>query len=241
MSAPLLTARDVGIAGRIPPLDLDLMPGTLTALIGPNGSGKTSLLRALAGAEADCSGAVAFAGRPRDGLTPVQRARTLAYLPPTRSLKWPIPVIDLVRLGPVEIPRRRAEAMLRATGLSTLSTRPADRLSTGELARAQFARAIAPGATLWLFDEPFANLDPHWQFRLIGALRRLKARGGAALVIVHDLSLLTSFDRALMIGDGRIAADGAPDAITTGETFRTLFSLSEAEAEIIAVGRRSSP
>ncbi|HVF83692.1 MAG TPA: ATP-binding cassette domain-containing protein, partial [Sphingomicrobium sp.] len=101
---------------------------------------------------------------------------------------------------------------------------PVDRLSTGERARVLLARALAPRPRLLLLDEPLSNLDPYWVLRTLEVVQGATALGAAALVSVHDLTLLSHFDHALLVHDGRMVLAGPPAEVCAstrfGETFR---------------------
>lgn len=237
----LIAASALAVPHRLVPTDLAIDAGEIVALIGPNGSGKTSLLRALVGAEPRASGTVLLGGNPLTALAPAQRARRVAFLPTSRDLAWPIPARDLVRFSPAPIADARVDGLLHLIELADKADRPADRLSTGERTRLLFARAIAAQPPLWLLDEPFANLDPYWVLRLATALDQHRDDAGGALVALHDLALLSRFDRVLMIDGGRIVADAPPPDILASLAFRSLFRLSADQAQAIAGGRRSSP
>ncbi|TMJ16124.1 MAG: ABC transporter ATP-binding protein [Alphaproteobacteria bacterium] len=204
MSA-LVTARGLALAKRLAPLDLELRAGELACLIGPNGSGKTSLLHAVAGIGSP-SGEVRI-----DGTDPwrVGPQGLLSYLPATREVSWPMLARDVVALGGASAAEvGEAIALL---DLDALAGRRMDRLSTGERSRVLIARALAGRPKLLLLDEPTANLDPLWQLKLMGTLRRLASDGRALLVAMHDLDLAGRFaDRLILMDSGRVAADGAP-------------------------------
>ena len=104
---PLLEANALSLGTRLPPLDLSSAGGEMIALVGPNGGGKTSLLRALAGVEG-ASGSVRIDGEALDGLAEARRRRLLAFLPASREIAWPIAVRDVIALG-----LARPESMLQ--------------------------------------------------------------------------------------------------------------------------------
>lgn len=227
MSA-LVSARGVSLAARLLPTDLDLEAGTLTALVGPNGSGKTSLLHALARIGRP-GGTVRIAGHDPARAGPGQRARLLSFLPAWRDVKWPLGARDLIALGGAT-PQEVDQAMRRLDVLG-FEERRTDRLSTGERSRILIARALSTTPTLLLLDEPTANLDPLWQIRLAEMLRE-EVRGlpRAALVALHDLDAAADYaDRMLVMDGGRIAADGPPAAVLDSSVMPQVFGIRRSE------------
>jgi iron complex transport system ATP-binding protein len=195
-------ARALSLAGRLFGVDLDLAPGELACLVGPNGSGKTSLLHALAGI-GNPAGEVRIGGVNPHSAGPATRPHLLTFLPASRDVHWPLLGRDLIALG-------GGGALPEALALDELLDRRVDRLSTGERSRILIARALAPRPKLLLLDEPTANLDPLWQIRLMEMLKaELRSEGRAALVAIHDLDAAERYaDRILVINGGRIAAEG---------------------------------
>jgi iron complex transport system ATP-binding protein len=203
----ILRASGLALPGRLFDVALEIDDGDLVCLVGPNGSGKTSLLHALAGIGGP-AGDVAIAGVDPRRLGPGLRPAFLTYLPAARDLPWPLLARDLIALG-------GGDADFPALELATLLGRRIDTLSTGERSRVLIARALAPRPKLLLLDEPTANLDPLWQIRLMELVRaELKGggqaeRGRAALVAIHDLDAAALYaDRILVMDRGRIAAEG---------------------------------
>jgi iron complex transport system ATP-binding protein len=198
----ILKASNLSLPGRLFDVAIEIGDGELVCLVGPNGSGKTSLLHALAGIGRP-SGQVAVAGVDPRGLGPALRPQYLTYLPAARDLPWPLLARDLIALG-------GGGGDFAALELSPLLDRRIDTLSTGERSRVLIARALAPRPRLLLLDEPTANLDPLWQIRLMALVRdELKGGGRAALVAIHDLDAAALHaDRILVMDEGRIAAEG---------------------------------
>lgn len=238
-----LVARQVGIAGRLEPTDLDVDAGELVALVGPNGGGKTSLLRALARIES-ATGVVAIDGEDVD-LTPLARRRQLlSFLPASRDVTWPISARDVIALGFDQPDRDRIAELIDQFELTKLAGRPVNRLSTGERARVLAARALASRPKVLLLDEPLSNLDPYWVMRFLEIFRAAAASGQAVLVALHDLGQLHHFDRALLIADGKVQMDETPADLVASERFETIFRIRPADRgwEIRKPeDRRSSP
>jgi iron complex transport system ATP-binding protein len=218
----LLAAGKVGLAGRLEPADFRMEAPELVCLVGPNGSGKTSLLHALARIGRP-SGEVRIDGRRPEALVPAERRRLLSYLPASRDVAWPLAAEDVVRLGAVEA--EAAEA-IAALDLAAFARRRVDRLSTGERSRVLIARALAPRPRLLLLDEPVANLDPLWQLRLMEILRVAVAGGQGAVVAMHDLDLAARYaDRLVLMEKGAIVADGGPAAMLESTRLSEVFGI----------------
>lgn len=230
-----LTAR---LGGRqvLETVDFSLAGGEMVGLLGPNGAGKTTLLRCLAGLLAPATGEVTLDGRPLDRWDRAARARQIAYLPQGGECHWPISVRDLVTLGrlpyrtgwtrPTEADRAAVERAIAFVDVADLAGRPADRLSGGEKARVLLARALAGEPPLILADEPISGLDPAHRLEVMGLLRRLTESGTAVVVVLHDLTLAARYcHRLVLMQDGRVAADGPPDAVLTAQALGRVFGI----------------
>jgi zinc/manganese transport system ATP-binding protein len=170
-----------------PPLDIELQEGSFTAVIGANGSGKSSLLKVMAGLQKPLSGKVARSAPHKTGLS---------FLPQQQHLdrQFPISLQELVTAGfwgskqSSEQRRRRLRAVLEDWCLSGLEQRPLMALSGGELQRALLARLSLADAPLLLLDEPHAALDEHGQALLWKHLHAWHAEGRTLVVVCHDLA-----------------------------------------------------
>lgn len=225
--SPLIEASGLVIEGRLHASSIAARPGELVCLVGPNGSGKTSLLHAIAGIGGP-AGEVRIDGHDPRRAGPDERRRLLSYLPATRDIAWPLAARDLIALG---LPGGKGEAEIdRIVGelsLEDIAGRRIDRLSTGERSRVLIARALVARPRLLLLDEPVANLDPLWQLRLMDHLRLITRRDGqAALIAAHDLDLAAAYaDRLVIMRDGAIAAEGEPGLLLASALIPEVFGI----------------
>ena len=237
----LIEARGLRIPGRLAPMDLVVEAPQFVCLVGPNGSGKTSLLHALAGI-GGAEGAIRIDGHDPSAVSRDARKRLVAYLPASRDVAWPVTGRSLVALGlPSGAGDEEADRALAATGAAAFAERRVDRLSTGERSRILIARALAPRPRLLLLDEPAANLDPAWQLRLMAHLRDF-ARERTVIAAMHDLDLAARFaDRMLVLDGGRVVADGAPHDLIDGEEVRRVFGIERREGAWTLLSRPADP
>lgn len=225
----LLSVRDVALQGRLERTSFEVSAGSMTAVIGPNGSGKTSLLRALAGVECS-SGKVLVAGEDIYRAQPARRRQLVSFLPASREVVWPIAVEDIIALGLPAPDAARASKLMHELDLDQLRNRAIDRLSTGERARALLARALAGRSRVLLLDEPLSNLDPYHVLNTLRVLRQATSEGAAALVSVHDLSTLSAFDHVLLMSRGKAIPGETGRDILTSREFRSAFRVRPAGA-----------
>ena len=223
-------------AGLVRSASFQLAPRDFIAILGPNGAGKTSLIRAALGLEKPTGGSATLKGQETHRISPIERARSIAYLPQVRPLAWPNIVRDVVALGRYShgatIGRLKAkdrEAVDEAIidcDLSDLADRNADALSGGELARVHCARALAAKSPLLIADEPTAALDPRHQFRILDLIGQYVAQGGGALVVLHDIQLAARYaSRLIWMKDGKIIADGSPRDTLTAEHLNDVYGI----------------
>ena len=222
-----LQAIDIALDRRLQPTSLNVPFGQLIALVGPNGGGKTSLLRALARVE-QASGKVAIHSEDLDAAPEARRRRLISFLPASRDVTWPIAARDVIALGLDRPDETRVAELIDLFELQPLANRPVDCLSTGERARVLTARALAARPHILLLDEPLSNLDPYWVLRFLDIFRASASSGQALLVALHDLIQLPRFDRALLIAGGKVQMDETPTNLVAGERFGEIFRIRQA-------------
>ena len=226
---PILAAQDLSLADRLGPTDLSIREGQLVAVIGPNGSGKTSLLRALAGVERS-SGTVSIGGETLLDAPSQRRPLLATFLPASRDIVWPISARDVIALGLPNPDAARVDELIELLELQALARRSIARLSTGERARVLLARALAPRPRVLLLDEPLSNLDPYWVLRILEILRQSVADGHSALVSLHDIDRIVAFDRVLLMSGGELCADHAPSEMLGSEILAGAFRIERQSA-----------
>lgn len=212
-------------------LSLAFEPGSFVAILGPNGSGKTSLLRVILGLTALSDGRVDVLGNaPRRG------NHEIGYVPQHQSFDRDLPLRgrDLVSLGldghrwgfsrPSSLARRRVAAAIEAVEATPYADAAIGRLSGGEQQRLRIAQALVGDPRLLLCDEPLASLDLHHQQEitaLIGGWQRRS--GGTVLFVTHDVNpVLHLVDRVLFVVNARWAI-GTPDEVLTSERLTELY------------------
>ena len=218
-------------------LDLALVPGRVTAIVGANGCGKSTVLRALARLIAPRSGQVVLDGRAVGELPSKEVARVLGLLPQGPVAPEGIVVADLVGRGrhPHQglLGRWSAHdyeavaAALAATGIAELADRPVDELSGGQRQRVWIAMALAQETEILLLDEPTTFLDVAHQVEVLDLLTDLnRERGTTIVMVLHDLNLAARYaDELVAVRDERVHAMGAPGEIVTAELVRDVFGL----------------
>jgi iron complex transport system ATP-binding protein len=219
-------------------LDVALLDGKVTAIVGANACGKSTLLRGLARLLKPRSGAVFLDGRALADLATLDVAKVLGLLPQTPLAPDGITVADLVSRGRyphqgwfrrwTEKDHDAAARALEATGTADLIDREVRQLSGGQRQRVWVAMALAQETDLLLLDEPTTHLDINHQVELLKLLRTLNAESGKTIVVVlHDLNLACRFcDHVIAMADGRILAEGPPTEVITAELVEKVFGLS---------------
>ncbi len=212
--------------------------GTLTAICGPNGSGKTTTMKAISG-ELAYRGSARMNGAEIAGLAAWQLAEMRGVLPQASSISFPFTVREIVRMGltsgrnrhPDQTDRIAMEA-LAAVDLGGFEGRLYQALSGGEQQRVQLARVLCQisepvmdGRPCWLLlDEPVSSLDISHQLTIMTLARQFCRRGGGVIAVMHDLNLTALFaDRIVLLKSGRLQAKGSVQDVLTDRHLQDVF------------------
>jgi iron complex transport system ATP-binding protein len=211
--------------------------GSLTGLLGPNGCGKTTLLRLMAGVLRPRRGTIALNDRPLDGIPRRELARHVAVVPQETHPAFDYSVLEMALMGrhphlgvfQLEGPKDIgiAHESLAATGTAHLAARPYMTLSGGEKQRVVIASALAQSPEVLLLDEPTASLDLAYQLEVASLLSRLNRERGVTMVLAtHDLNLAASLcDSLVLLRSGRVLAQGPTSDVLTGAVVQQLYDV----------------
>ena len=215
-------------------LNLSVERGSVTALAGPNGVGKSTLLRLLAGSLKPSRGTTRVAGTDVASLSARERARLVAVVPQNVELPSGTAALEVVLMGRnphMSLLSWESEAdvgiaveAMRMTDTDDLLDRRVDELSGGERQRVAIATALAQQTQVLLLDEPTANLDLAYQPAIMTLMRELASAGKTVVVAVHDLTLAGQFcDEVALMSGGTMHAVGSPEEVLTEVNIRKAY------------------
>jgi iron complex transport system ATP-binding protein len=215
-------------------LDVALEPGEVLALLGPNGGGKTTLLKTLLGILAPKAGEVAIGERTLAAISLRERARLIAYVPQVHVPTFAFTVESVVLMGrtahgnlfsrPSAHDREVAGRALERFGIAPLAARPYTMISGGERQLVLLARALAQEPQFVVLDEPTASLDFGNQGKVMREMRALAAAGHGVLFTTHDPNhALRAADRAYLLRAGERVAEGAVGGVLTRAQLEELY------------------
>jgi zinc/manganese transport system ATP-binding protein len=250
--APVVALRDAGLSYGTRQLwqhlDLDVGAGEFLAVLGPNGSGKTSLVKVLLGLTTLSAGTALVGGEP-----PHRGSSTIGYIPQQKGFDKDLPIrgTDLVRLGldghrwgigwPSRARRRRVDAAIAAVGAAGFADAPIGQLSGGEQQRLRIAQAVLGEPDLLLCDEPLLSLDLKHQRTVVDALeQQRRTRHVAVVFVTHEINpILPVTDRVLYLVGQRWAI-GTPEEVLTSNTlselYQTTVDVLRVQGRIVIVG-----
>jgi iron complex transport system ATP-binding protein len=216
-------------------VDLDVAAGEVVGLVGPNGGGKTTLLKAITRSVVLKAGTARIAGADVASLSPRELARLVAVVPQNPTLPAGFLAREVVVMGRTAYLRfleqegaadyAKADAALASLGAQGLAYRRVEELSGGERQNVVLARALVQETPFLLLDEPTANLDIGHQIVISKLLRRLAVeRGLGVLAALHDLTLASLYcDRLILLAAGSVVAEGPASEVLTPQNLRHAY------------------
>lgn len=238
----MIELRDVTLQVEGRPLLCDINArigaGELVAVLGPNGVGKTTLLRAMAGIHPIAGGAISVDGDPIARLASIERARRIALVATDEILLEALRVNDVVSIGRFphhrwwqwrELPSDESAIgeALASVKIEDFSQRFFSTLSAGERQRVWIALGLAQETPVLLLDEPTSHLDVRVAHEILALLRTLANAGKTVVCALHDPNEAAAYaDRVLLLGDGRLVAFGTPDALLDGPLLERVYGIT---------------
>lgn len=205
-------------------------------ILGPNGIGKSTLLKAILNLHPLKQGRILLDGKDIRNIAPAALARIVAYIPQTYQFTFPYSVLDLVLMGrtphlnrmakPTSKDYRTCADALESLGLAALADRPCTQLSGGQLQLVMLARAIAQEAAYIVLDEPTSHLDFGKQMQTLEVIEDIRERGMGVIMTTHypDHAFLVC-DTVAIMQRGRFVAIGSPDEVVTEENLRDIYGV----------------
>lgn len=218
-------------------ISLAVSPGEVLGVVGPNGVGKTTLIKAASGILPPFEGRIYINNQDLNRLSPSERARNLAVVPQARQLPEAFTARDVVLMGRTpylswfaresESDHQIADEVMVKTSTTHLADRQVGQLSGGEQQRVLIARALAQTPSVLLLDEPTAHLDLKYQDEVLKLVRELALDEDFAVVIaLHDLNLVARFaDRVALLSDGRVRNVGEPAQVLTPDELSEVYGI----------------
>ena len=211
--------------------------GDVLCLLGPNGTGKTTLLRCLLGINKISRGKILLEGRDVRSMTAKELARKVAYVPQAATVAFPYQVIDMVimgrspHIGAMSLPSAKdidlAKTALSQTGIAHLENSLFSEISGGERQLVLIARALAQQSDILIMDEPTASLDYGNQTRILKIINELSQQGYSIIMTTHFPNhAFLACNKVAILKGGKILAVGCPDDIVTNSNLSELYAVS---------------
>ena len=224
-------------------IDMQVNPGSIVALVGANGAGKSSLIRCIAGSESGYDGAIRFHNRLLADWEAVELAKMRAVLSQHTHMSFDLAVLEMVMFGRFPYRQEESEAIsreiaywcLQQVGMASFAQRFVLSLSGGEQQRVQFARVLAQlysqtpeQAKLLLLDEPTASLDIAQKYQLLQSLKKMVQQFDlGVLMVIHDINLAAQYaDQLVLLKQGKLIAQGSTRRMLTVKHIKQTFGMS---------------
>ncbi len=215
-------------------LSLEIPAGKVTAILGPNGTGKTTLLHILLGLLKPLKGVVKVSGKSHKGYSRRELSQMIGLVPQFESIPFNFSVFEYVLLGrspylkPLQLPGsedvRITEEALLAAGIDHLRNKPVNEISGGERQLVHISRVLTQQTQILLLDEPTAHLDLENQNRILSLLKQMSSLGNTAVLTTHDPNAaIFAADYFVLMNRGKIAAQGNLDEVITAENLSMIY------------------
>lgn len=219
-------------------LSFSIQPGEVIGILGPNGTGKTTLLKILLGLLKNYKGSVTWNGHEIRSLSRSERSSQAAFVPQQEDFLFPFTVRDIVLMGRATREKRwgfetredliAADRAIAWTDLNAVQSRSILSLSGGERQRVLVARALAQETSCLILDEPTAHLDIKHQMDMMERLQRLnREKGMTILMSLHDINMASLYcGKILLLKEGKVFAFGAPREVITSAHLQAVYETS---------------
>ncbi|MET1128226.1 MAG: ABC transporter ATP-binding protein [Thermoproteota archaeon] len=232
-------------------VSLEARPGELTVVVGPNGAGKTTLLKVLAGILEPSSGTVEVEGTNLYSLSIRERAKLVAYIPPTLEstglgqrveefvAAGRYPYVSGLKLGPDPRDIEEARRILAIVEAGPVAGKPLGKTSSGEMQRAMIAQALVRSSPVLVADEPTSFQDLRGRLLVYSLLKTYAESGRAVVVATHDFLLASLYaDKVVVMRQGEVVAAGPPSEVLSAKVIEAVFGV---EVEQVQLGGRLMP
>lgn len=216
-------------------IEFKLHKGEIVSIVGPNGTGKTTLLKCIAGIIKPKKGTILINDKDTSRMKRIELAGYISYVPQSSPSKFPLNVFDAVLMGrrphitwkPTKKDLNIVAEIINSMGLEEIALRDFDQLSGGQKQKVLLARAVAQDADYLLLDEPTSNLDLKHQMEVMKMVSNMvKGNGVAAILALHDLNLASRFsDTIIMLNSGKIVCHGNPLQVISVENIRSVYGV----------------
>ncbi|PPR79665.1 MAG: Hemin import ATP-binding protein HmuV [Alphaproteobacteria bacterium MarineAlpha2_Bin1] len=209
--------------------------GVLTGIVGPNGSGKTTILKIIANILTTYSGSICYNNRNYKKYSRLDLAKKISYLPQEITIAWPLSVYNVIMAGLIPFPDKelnnkkkdkRVNSIIEELNLKKFALKSVNILSTGERSRVCLARALVGNPNFLLADEPVSSLDPYYQLNILELILKRVKSGMGAIIIMHDLDLARRFcDNVVVIRDGKVIFNDRPHISLDNKNLKEIFAV----------------